>query len=742
MKQNIILIFLLIQFLNGYSQSISIDSARSLPLGTIVTVTGIATNGAEFNNTRFIQDPTGGIALFGSAVSLVNRGDDVTATGTLIQYQNLLEIGTITNLTINSSGNALPASLNITPFQLDEDIESQIVVINNCTFNSPGGTFSGNSTHTFTSNGETGTVFVRTGTDLVGTTIPTGNIHITGLCSQFGNIYELNPRDLNDFTPGSSIYFTVQPSAVNITTASFDIYWTTNIAGSTFIEYGKTPLLELGILTGTGGSTSHFISISSTLPSEIYYARAYSVSGNDTAKSSVKVFITASNSSGEIISYFNRPVNHSVASSPSNFATHLNNAIDDTLAAYFDRCLLTLDIAIYSYDNNNTAVISQAINDAYNRGVQVRIIADGNNANSGLAALDPNIPVLLSPPGTGYYNIMHNKFAVMDAGDVNNAAVWTGSTNWSDNQLNDDANNVIIIRDQSLAAAYKMEFEEMWGNNGPLPLPGSAKFGPDKADNTPHEFMIGGKRVECYFSPPDNTNQKILESLASANSELYASLLIFTRIDLANEIALKINAGVYTAVMVDDSIGSSNSWNILQPLLGNNLMQYDHAGLPGILHHKYAIVDQSNPGSDPLVLTGSHNWSTSANSRNDENTVIVHDADIANQYYQEFVKRFNDQGNPLSVFDLYPSVLTETSFLVFPNPTKESLVISYWSLFEEKYDLKIIDITGRAIVEKTLTPKKGLNGEIISVTDLNEGIYNAVLENGSDRKVSTFSIVR
>jgi phosphatidylserine/phosphatidylglycerophosphate/cardiolipin synthase-like enzyme len=336
---------------------------------------------------------------------------------------------------------------------------------------------------------------------------------------------------------------------------------------------------------------------------------------------------------------------------------------------------------------------------------------------------------------------MHNKFAVMDAGDMNNAMVWTGSTNWSDDQLNEDANNVVIINDQSLAIAYKMEFEEMWGSNGPLPLPGNAKFGPDKSDNTPHEFSVGGKRVECYFSPSDNTNRKILESLSSANSELYAALLIFTRIDLANEMAAKINSGVYSAVMVDDSTGSSNSWNILKPLLGNNMMQFDHLGLAGILHHKYAIVDQSNAGSDPLVITGSHNWSTTADSRNDENTVVIHDADIANQYFQEFVKRFNDQGNPLGVQILQPG-FNNNHLLIYPNPANESLVMEHWSLSESNYSLKIIDVTGRIISEKILYQKKGYNRERISLLQLDQGIYHGILENGSIRKDADFSVIR
>ena len=49
------------------------------------------------------------------------------------------------------------------------------------------------------------------------------------------------------------------------------------------------------------------------------------------------------------------------------------------------------------------------------------------------------------------------------------------------------------------------------------------------------------------------------------------------------------------------------------------------------------------------VLTGSHNWSASAENSNNENTLIVHDADVANQYLQEFAARYTQFGGTDSV---------------------------------------------------------------------------------------------
>ncbi len=67
-------------------------------------------------------------------------------------------------------------------------------------------------------------------------------------------------------------------------------------------------------------------------------------------------------------------------------------------------------------------------------------------------------------------------------------------------------------------------------------------------------------------------------------------------------------------------------------------------------HHKYAIIDASYSEKQPVVITGSHNWSNSAENDNDENTLIIFDPMIANQYLQEFKKRYNEAGGNSNIF--------------------------------------------------------------------------------------------
>ena len=64
------------------------------------------------------------------------------------------------------------------------------------------------------------------------------------------------------------------------------------------------------------------------------------------------------------------------------------------------------------------------------------------------------------------------------------------------------------------------------------------------------------------------------------------------------------------------------------------------------LHHKYLILD-GHTDSDPMVVTGSTNWSAAGEETNDENLLIIHDAGIADQFLQEFFVRYAQAGGEL-----------------------------------------------------------------------------------------------
>jgi phosphatidylserine/phosphatidylglycerophosphate/cardiolipin synthase-like enzyme len=325
---------------------------------------------------------------------------------------------------------------------------------------------------------------------------------------------------------------------------------------------------------------------------------------------------------------------------------------------------------------------------------------------------------------------MHNKFVIFDANNTNPNLpyVWTGSTNWTSAQIDGpDKNNAIVIQDQALALGYKIEFEEMWGSTTMTPNTTLSKFGPDKTDNTPHTYLIGGKTVNSYFSPSDGVNSKIIAAINSANSDIDIATMLITRSDISTALINKYNGGLANLYLVLDSQNpSGNQTSTLQS--GINTSQVVSFNLSGIMHHKFMCIDNSNSSSDPQVLLGSHNWSNSAENRNDENTLIVHDANITNQYYQAFVYLYGQAGGVLSTNE---NVITKENFVLYPNPTNGIFhITAKENSLNDSVELRVYDVLGNKVLEKHST---NLTNESIDLSNQASGMYFVdVLNSGKE----------
>jgi hypothetical protein len=715
----------------------TIAAARAATVGSNVTIRGIVLNGAELGSIRYVQDPTGGISIYGTALSAVHRGDSIIANGTLTSYNNLFEITPVT-FTVLATNKPLPTPAVITPNGMVEAYEGQLVTINNGIFALGGGSFAGNTNYNFAASSQTAQVRVATTTTLVGTVIPNTSVNVFGILSQFCSApasgcttgYQLLLRDGNDIVNNSSIYITAQPTISNITTSSFDLTWATNINGSnSYIKYSKDQTLATGSTTvSASAATPHSGTISGLTPATVYYAKVYSINGTDTASSSIVAYCTKSNSTGIIKTYFNRTVDNTVSTGTN--AIYLNGLVDDTLIAYINRAKSELEIAIYNWDNSSS--ITSAVNAAAARGVKVRIVCDGSTAQSGMSTISAGCKYVYSPQGANY-TIMHNKFVVIDVNSSTSSYVWTGSTNWTSSQLSTDANNVIIFQDQSIARGYKVEFDEMWGDTSVTSNPNTtvARFGQFKKDNTPHEYVIGGKRVEQYFSPSDNTNSKILNVLGTANSDMHTCNMLITRTDLAQKISSQTTTNsLATQVLLDDTTGFSTQFNYIKSGVGTANAAVDcHTW---ILHHKYVIIDQSNTASDPLVETGSHNWSTAGDTKNDENTVVVHDASIANQYFQEFTQRWTER--TCGSAGIYENTNNMVSLNIYPNPSNGDFIVSYTLVNTDKVSISIYDFMGKKVDSKIVNGTLGLNTVSISGNEYAKGIYLVEITTGNKKE--------
>lgn len=712
--KNLLTSLLCLAAFTTWGQTDILDARTNYSVGQTVTVTGIVTSDGNLGIVRYLQDETAGIALYPGGQWTQNGwpepqpGDELTMTGALSEYNGLLEVGPdgITDVTVISSGNDLPEFQTVTPNDMDESMEGELAYIQNAVFTNGGTMITGNSTFSFTAAGEDGIIYVRNDNELVGQVLPAGEVDLYGVVSQFTfdgvGGYQLLPRGSEDLVPTSAINLSTQVDQVNIATTSFDLVWNTDVLGDSHVEYGLTPDLGMEVVDDTQ-VLEHQVTLDGLEPGTIYYARVISIAGEDSTASTIRPYATVSESPGYIRAYFTTQVDNSVATIEN--AQALGTNTNDTIAAYITSAQNTLDIAAY---NINNSAIEQAINTAIANGVQVRYIAEGQNANLGLSAIDESMPVHFRTDGVG--SGMHNKFIVGDRDDAQNAFVLTGSTNFTTGNLNTDPNNVIILGDQSLARAYTLEFEEMWGSSGMEPDPDNAKFGAAKSINTPRRFLIGGSPVELYFSPTDGTTSAILNAIESTDYDLNFAVLSFTRNDLG---AAVIEAG---SSLFINPVGAMENINDTgseyEPLLDAGIEIYSHQGISGQLHHKYAIVDHSQTLSDPTVVTGSHNWSTTAETNNDENTLVIHDERVANLYYQEFVGLLNGMGVGIT-----EAATMQTTCTLYPNPAADQLTVAVEDVTGAWLQLR--DASGRLVLERQIKAQTTR----LDVGNLTPGIY-------------------
>jgi phosphatidylserine/phosphatidylglycerophosphate/cardiolipin synthase-like enzyme len=319
---------------------------------------------------------------------------------------------------------------------------------------------------------------------------------------------------------------------------------------------------------------------------------------------------------------------------------------------------------------------------------------------------------------------MHDKFMSIDADHAGIAWLWTGSTNWTQNGLFDDYNNMVFIQDQALALAYRAEFEEMWGGTGPQPDAANSRFGPDKTDNTPHQFTVDGVAIQCYFSPSDGTTARIVDAIDDADHSVHVAMFAFTNEDLGSALLeADQRPGVVVRVDLEEAIyPGTEGWY----LESNGVDVATHNTDDVQLHHKYAIIDEGS-ADDPLVITGSHNWSWYAETINDENTLIIHDATVANLFYQEWHARRND------VVGIYEGV-GRNGLQVAPSVASTEVLLAHTG----SGDLLVIDAAGRCVQRVASLPQRAR----LDVADLPAGLYSAVLISAQGSERVRFMVAR
>jgi phosphatidylserine/phosphatidylglycerophosphate/cardiolipin synthase-like enzyme len=310
--------------------------------------------------------------------------------------------------------------------------------------------------------------------------------------------------------------------------------------------------------------------------------------------------------------YFTEPVG---SNDPALFV----NGIDQYLAQAINAAQSTIDIAAFEF---NLPSLTQTLIQAHRRGVRVRFVTDDEH---GLEDEDSTLGDLVKAGITviddDRSDLMHNKFIIIDGRQV-----WTGSWNLTLNGTFRNNNNVIAIDSAELAAIYTREFEEMFGDRA---------FGPRSpsfSDSNEQKVIINDTPIQVYFAPEDEVGEKLAKLIDGAQSRVRFMAFSFTHDEIGQAVMQRAHAGV-TVEGIFESRGSKTQYSELTAFYCDNLAVRTD-GNPRTFHHKVFIID------DETVVLGSFNFSAGADEGNDENVLIVTNAEIAARYNAEFDKRW------------------------------------------------------------------------------------------------------
>lgn len=271
-------------------------------------------------------------------------------------------------------------------------------------------------------------------------------------------------------------------------------------------------------------------------------------------------------------------------------------------------------------------------------------------------------------------NIQHNKFMVLLKGaQAKPAEVWTGSTNISDGGIHGQTNVGHWVRNAEVATLYRAYWELLSGDPGPdgsedkstalrknkefrktveglLDTPTTVADVP--AGITPVFSPRSGPAVlDMYAHMVDDAKKVSCITLAFGISEVFKTLLkdntpashisffLLEKRDKPNPRSKKEFVGLNAANNVYEAWGSFLRGPLYQWTKETN------AGALGLnqhvsyIHSKFLLMDPLS--KDPIVVTGSANFSEASTNDNDENMLVIRgDQRVADIYFTEFNRLF------------------------------------------------------------------------------------------------------
>jgi hypothetical protein len=250
--------------------------------------------------------------------------------------------------------------------------------------------------------------------------------------------------------------------------------------------------------------------------------------------------------------------------------------------------------------------------------------------------------------------IMHNKFVVLTH-HQQPIAVWTGSTNLSENGIFGHSNCGHAVEDSTIAAQYLDYFNELITN------PAAATERAWMKANNPSPPQPWNSAVTAVFSP--HSGLDVLKWYAGIAGGAQTGLFMtfaFGMHDLFKDVYEHNDDILKFALMEKEGNGAGLAQGKIDihrirqrrnvvVAIGNRIVtnSFDRwlEESSGIgtnvewIHTKYMLVDPLGP--DPIVITGSANFSEPSTNANNENMLIIRgDQRVADIYLGEYMRLY------------------------------------------------------------------------------------------------------
>ena len=308
------------------------------------------------------------------------------------------------------------------------------------------------------------------------------------------------------------------------------------------------------------------------------------------------------------------------------------------IAGFLSLARTSLDLALYDvrFETDAGALVLASLLAAAQRGVEVRLLY--NVAHPGPIPVPP--PPEATPDAiealpvatrgiAGIPDLMHHKIVVRDG-----EAVWTGSTNWTDDSWSRQENVIVTVESHEIAYAYSLAFGQLWE--------GGTVEGSGNVDPRPED--VGAARIRAWFCPEHGEALshrvakhigKARERVRIASPVLTSGPILATLVEVVNESRCNV-AGVIDDTQVDQVFGQWRSngvseWKIplLQRVLegaafsGKVSTPWSPTSLNDFMHAKVVVADDT-------AFVGSFNFSRSG-ERNAENVLEIREASVADR---------------------------------------------------------------------------------------------------------------